>query len=72
MEAVKSLKITSNAKTHVGNKRTVNQDAFLSQPENGLWVVADGMGGHHNGEYASQLLAEPIQTTPTRSHALYF
>lgn len=56
----KSLKITSNAKTHVGNVRKVNQDAFLAQPEIGVWLVADGMGGHHNGEYASGLLTEKI------------
>lgn len=56
----RSLKIISNAKTHVGNKRTVNQDAFLAQPELGIWIVADGMGGHHNGEYASGLLTQPI------------
>lgn len=56
----KSLKITSNVKTHVGNIRSVNQDAFLAQPEIGVWIVADGMGGHHNGEYASGLLTQKI------------
>ncbi|AJI53924.1 PP2C family protein-serine/threonine phosphatase [Francisella philomiragia] len=56
----KSLKIISNAKTHVGNKRAVNQDAFLAQPEIGVWIVADGMGGHHNGEYASGLVTQKI------------
>ena len=55
-----SIKIISNAKTHIGNKRQTNQDAFLSQPESGIWIVADGMGGHHNGEYASGLLTEKI------------
>lgn len=61
LDMSKSLKIISNAKTHVGNERQVNQDAFLSQPEIGVWIVADGMGGHHNGEYASGLLTEKIE-----------
>jgi serine/threonine protein phosphatase PrpC len=56
----RSLKVVSNAKTHVGNKRSINQDAFLAQPDIGVWIVTDGMGGHHNGEYASGLLTQKI------------
>lgn len=58
---VRALKIISNAKTHVGKVRSQNQDAYLEQPKAGIWLVADGMGGHHNGEYASQLLTSEIQ-----------
>lgn len=46
-------------RTDVGRQRSVNEDAFLVDDELGLYVVADGMGGHSAGEIAS---AEAIET----------
>lgn len=48
--------------TDVGCVRDVNEDSFLTRPESGLWVVADGMGGHAAGDYASQTIVKQLFT----------
>ncbi|PMZ01926.1 serine/threonine protein phosphatase [Pseudomonas sp. FW306-02-F02-AA] len=42
--------------------RQVNEDACLDLPENGLWVVADGMGGHAAGDYVSSLIVDSVRS----------
>ncbi|HEX6537133.1 MAG TPA: Stp1/IreP family PP2C-type Ser/Thr phosphatase [Gemmatimonadaceae bacterium] len=41
--------------TNTGMIRSGNEDSFFSDPEHGLFVVADGMGGHAAGEVASEM-----------------
>ncbi|MEZ5480331.1 MAG: hypothetical protein R3E95_23475 [Thiolinea sp.] len=53
--------LTSYAVSHTGNVRDHNEDSFLVLEEQGLWVVADGAGGHSRGEVASQLIAWELQ-----------
>jgi serine/threonine protein phosphatase PrpC len=44
--------------THPGHVRKVNEDAFYSSDEKGLWIVCDGMGGHDEGNFASHLITD--------------
>jgi len=46
--------------TDVGCVREINEDSFLPLPESGVWVVADGMGGHAAGDFASQLIVREL------------
>lgn len=51
----------SAEQTHPGKKRRCNEDAVLSRPDVGLWVVADGMGGHQAGDVASQAITDALR-----------
>ena len=68
------MELTVGSRTDVG-PRKMNQDHFGSWPDLGLFVVADGMGGHNAGEVASHLAVETIrgfiaESADTRRHHL--
>jgi protein phosphatase len=53
--------ISARGVTDVGRKRDHNEDSFLVDDDLGLFVVADGMGGHAGGGTASRLAVDTIQ-----------
>jgi serine/threonine protein phosphatase PrpC len=48
--------------THTGLARATNQDAFVDRSAVHLWAVADGMGGHRDGDVASRMVCDALES----------
>ncbi|HEU0032091.1 MAG TPA: protein phosphatase 2C domain-containing protein [Kofleriaceae bacterium] len=55
------MKLSSVARTDVGRRRQINEDAFFRDDDRGFYVVADGVGGHNKGEIASREAVEQLR-----------
>lgn len=64
------LKVTSCGITDLGRKRQNNEDNYLINDELNLYVVADGMGGHAGGEFASQIAVNTVEEVFTNLDTL--
>jgi serine/threonine protein phosphatase PrpC len=56
--------------THVGLRRLRNEDTYYADASLGLFLVADGMGGHQHGEVAAALVRDVVVDLVTRGHSL--
>jgi PPM family protein phosphatase len=55
------ITVTSAVLSHPGLRREANEDTVCARPDLGLFLVADGMGGHAAGEVASRIAAQAIE-----------
>jgi serine/threonine protein phosphatase PrpC len=61
-ERIASFEFEVSSRTHRGLVRKFNEDSVLTNSELGIWLVADGMGGHNDGNVASSMIADAIRT----------
>ncbi|MFB4404460.1 protein phosphatase 2C domain-containing protein [Pseudomonas inefficax] len=59
-----SVHYSAASYSHVGMVRKINEDACLELTWDGLWAVADGMGGHAAGDYVSSLAVDSLRQLP--------
>jgi protein phosphatase len=55
-----NFRISSHGVTDVGRVRSKNEDSILVNEDENVWIVADGMGGHHAGDFASQTITNNL------------
>ena len=63
------ITIESAGISDIGRRREQNEDSLFFDDGLGLYVVADGMGGHNAGEVASNLVAETIRDYIKQNHS---
>ena len=62
------MRLSWAVRTDPGLRRSSNEDSFCTRDDLGLFVVADGMGGHVAGEVASRIAVDTIQTFIGETH----
>ena len=67
-----SFSFKTASRSDTGHVRSRNEDNHYTDPANGLWLVADGMGGHDAGDLASQAIVDAMATVgrPTSANDL--
>jgi len=69
MQTGAEFEFDTGAVSDKGCVRDQNEDAYLIRPKSGVWLVADGMGGHEAGEFASGRIVEVVESIGLPSSA---
>ena len=64
MMARRPFQAANYSLTHTGLARKLNEDRYFASPKSGVWVIADGMGGHDAGDLASEEIVRSFQGMP--------
>jgi len=67
-----TLRYESVGHTDTGKVRAHNEDAILVRDDVGLWVVADGLGGHTAGDVASGMIVDRLRALPRQGDVFDF
>jgi len=57
---VLAFQFSWGAASNIGKLREENEDAYVIEPDVGLFLVSDGMGGHRGGELASKIITQDL------------
>lgn len=57
---MRAMRIRASGVSDIGIVRSANEDAMALRSEEGLWAVADGMGGLQHGQWASNQVIAPL------------
>lgn len=71
-ESTQGFRYVVSCGTDVGRVRSLNEDALLDRGDIGLWAVADGMGGHAAGDFASRTIVDALGQVAPPSDGLSF
>jgi len=59
-EAIPSGPFKWAGASDIGKEREENEDSYIVEPESGLFIVSDGMGGHRGGKLAASIVTEDL------------